>query len=435
MCGRIRRFPPQRLPAKHLPALIVGPCSVVLPRMNSANLASSNDSSMENPLAKLGAYLAGRHEPLLQAWQELVSADTALTSPDDLSRTEFRDHIPGVLAEFVRILRRESGPSSNDGQVTRSENSVEHGEHRWNQGYDLREVILEWGHLQRGLLDELEAARHALPDLPPGTFDVAADMILALVNGAIADSAEQFALLQQKQAAAERSDLESTVARFVTNEQRRVALWQQSSHDLRGRLSLIASATSLLEESDLDDVTRTETLSTLRRSTGSLKTMLSGVLEDVRAEECREERQIDTMDAGTLLGGLCAASQPLARERRLTLRSRGPESLPVEGDRGKIQRIVQNLLLNALAYTGRGEVMLSWREDDAQWWSVQVRDSGPGLPDDARLRVQAGQGSGAGIGLSIVRRLCGLLGAKLSVEPAPGEGTIFHVALPRSYAA
>ena len=103
--------------------------------MNSACLISSNDSTMEKTLAKLGNYLVGRREFLLEKWQEAVSADQALTSPDDLSRAEFRDHIPQVLAEFVHILRQEKGKPSNDDPVSHSENSVKHGAHRWKQGY------------------------------------------------------------------------------------------------------------------------------------------------------------------------------------------------------------------------------------------------------------------------------------------------------------
>ena len=175
----------------------------------------------------------------------------------------------------------------------------------------------------------------------------------------------------------------------------------------------------------------------LHKGTGSLKAMLAGVLEDTRMGASREERQVDKIDAGMLLGGLCAASQPFARERGLTLRSRGPESLPVEGDRGKVQRIAQNLLLNALAYTDQGEVTVFWQEDGPSGWSFQVRDTGPGLPgqDHERPPDQADRRHGEGLGLSIVRRLCDLLEARLHVRTAPGAGTTFTVALPRRYAA
>jgi signal transduction histidine kinase len=60
----------------------------------------------------------------------------------------------------------------------------------------------------------------------------------------------------------------------------------------------------------------------------------------------------------------------------------GPQSLPVEGDRAKIQRISQNLLLNALKYTQRGGVTVIWGAEeshDTKNWMFCVQDTGPGL--------------------------------------------------------
>ena len=132
---------------------------------------------------------------------------------------------------------------------------------------------------------------------------------------------------------------------------------------------------------DLDEPLRRESLEMLQKGTRTLKEMLAGALEDAQTDSLREECRLEAFDAGMLLGGLCAASQPLARERGLSLRSNGPQSLEVEGDRGKVQRIAQNLLLNAVYYTGRAASRFRGRRDDEDRWSFQVRDTGPGLPD------------------------------------------------------
>ena len=400
------------------------------------DVPSAAHPGSQDPAASFAEYLAARREGLLEAWQAAVTADPELTSSDDLSRNQFRDHIPQVLAEFESRLLEEIHPDSTPRRADHSDASVEHGGHRWEQGYDLREVILEWGHLHRCLLNELEVARVALPHLGPEVFFSAHRSLAALIHMAIADSAEQFARLQQKDAIRERDDLERTVARFVEDGRGRATLWREWTHDLRGQLSIITSATSLLEDPALEESLRAESLEMLQKGTSTLKAMLSGVLEDTRMETSREECRLDAFDAGTLLGGLCAASLPLARERGLSLRSNGPQSLAVEGDRGKVQRIAQNLLLNALSYTSAGGVTLSWHANEPDWWSFQVQDTGPGLPaKDSGLQ---GHGSGQppreGLGLSIVRRLCELLGARLHIETAPGAGTTFTITLPRRYA-
>ena len=70
-----------------------------------------------------------------------MNADPELTSSDDLWRNEFRDHVPQVLAEFESRLLEELHPGATPRKADHSYASVEHGEHRWQQGYDLREVI------------------------------------------------------------------------------------------------------------------------------------------------------------------------------------------------------------------------------------------------------------------------------------------------------
>jgi signal transduction histidine kinase len=152
--------------------------------------------------------------------------------------------------------------------------------------------------------------------------------------------------------------------------------------------------------------------------------------------------------------------------------------LPVEGDAVKAQRIAQNLLLNALKYTRRGGVTVSWgdsRQNDAHRWMLCVTDTGPGFhagpgasiagaleeaTEEARqVEATARTGTsgqdgandpsssdaspvdtrpvhaerGEGIGLSIVKRLCELLDASMEMNSTPGEGTSLRIVFPRRY--
>jgi signal transduction histidine kinase len=145
--------------------------------------------------------------------------------------------------------------------------------------------------------------------------------------------------------------------------------------------------------------------------------------------------------------------------------------LVVETDKVKLQRIVQNLLLNALAYTDTGFISISWSQQGDLRWVLSIQDSGPGLPhaltnllakqlkptvdptatmgvDQAEpvavvpnndqhiasgpvLARQSAKGDhGEGVGLQIVKRLCNLLGASLEVESQLGRGTLFRIRLP-----
>jgi signal transduction histidine kinase len=147
----------------------------------------------------------------------------------------------------------------------------------------------------------------------------------------------------------------------------------------------------------------------------------------------------------------------------------------VQGDKTKVVRILQNLLLNAVKYTQRGGVSVTWGPDegrDTDRWTFSVQDTGPGIDEnqaapfaqelndatkagnDAReassdrrrdiapaatlpsasKELPQSQQPGEGVGLSIVKRLCELLDAGLELATSPGQGSTFRVMLPRSYA-
>lgn len=407
--------------------------------------------------AALADHLAARRAGILREWRAAVDADPELTSASTLNRREFNDHIPHVLNTFERRLREGLGGAGGDPTGKLRTSSVEHGFHRWRQGYDLREVILEWGYLQACLLRELETCRgDALPGLDPAALAAATADLAHLVNTGIADSAEQYSRLQGKESAGRLHELEGVLVSFTDAGRRRADTWREAAHDLRGQLNIIVSATALLDDDTLPGPMRDESFDLLKKGVRTLHKMLSEVLDVARLETGRETWHVAPFDAGELLGGLCAATQPLARERGLFLKIDGPESLPVEGDRGKIQRIAQNLLLNAIQNTERGEITLSWAADDAERWRFHVHDTGPGLPPAARAALVSERrpptrtgsaaalptappvrppapSSGEGIGLSIVRRLADLLQARVDVETAPGEGTDIRVFLPRRY--
>jgi signal transduction histidine kinase len=199
--------------------------------------------------------------------------------------------------------------------------------------------------------------------------------------------------------------------------------------------------------------------------------MLDEVMDLARLQAGRELREVKPFDAAAALKELAETLQRIAAERGLYLKTEGPESLPVEGDAGKVRRIAQNLLLNALKYTQHGGVTLSWgdsRNNDPKRWMLCVTDTGPGIhagpgapladalqeaTADARHAEKNGaagsrapdpapipsdprpvhQERGEGIGLSIVKRLCELLDAAVELDSKPDVGTVFRIVLPRHY--
>jgi signal transduction histidine kinase len=429
---------------------------------------------MDEQLTALRAHLAARRSAILKTWRKAVYGDAELTTASSLPRTQFYDHIPDMLDGFARKLHR--GEETSSSREEQKEDAAAHGLQRWQQGYHLREVTREWGRLQMCLVDELERYAFAHSDLEPAVMCIAWRALAELCSEGVRESTAQYFHLQQLEAIGHVRDLEQALEQVRELERQRAELWQQAAHDLRGNLGVVANVTAGLSRDGVPEPTRTSFLRLLKKNMSSLHSMLDDVTSLARLQAGQEQLRVMPFDAASLLVELCENLQPFAVEQGLFLKTNGPTTLQVEGDAVKTRRIAQNLLLNALKYTQKGGVTVSWgdsRKNDAERWMLCVQDTGPGFhagpgaplaaaleeateeahhveerarngingqQDEPELapgsppdRRPVHQEQGEGIGLSIVKRLCELLDASVELESRPNEGTLFRVVLPRRY--
>ena len=110
---------------------------------------------IDEELNAVATHLRERREAILEAWRAAADADPQLTTVNSLPRSQFNDHIPDVLDLLERKLQAWPQEPQRLDQEQKSD-AAAHGLQRWQQGYRLREVTREWGHLQLVLLDELE---------------------------------------------------------------------------------------------------------------------------------------------------------------------------------------------------------------------------------------------------------------------------------------
>lgn len=428
-------------------------------------------------LAALASYLNSRRPDILHAWHGAVDQDAELTAPSSLPRSQFNDHIPELLESFNRSLQVWPRPESSASEEKRHVDAATHGLQRWQQGYHLRELTREWGHLNLCLVGELEKYSLAHSELEPDVMPTAWRALAKLCIQGVSESTTQYFHLQQAEAAGHVCDMEQTLDEVRELERRRSEMFRQAAHDLRGNVGVVKNVTSGLTQDSIPEEMRDEFLRLLQRSVLSLHAMLDEVMDLARLQAGHELRDIKPLDVGHLLHDLFENLQPLANDRGLFLKAEGPSSLMVDGDAIKIRRIAQNLLLNALKYTRAGGVTLRWgdgRNNDPDRWGLFVQDTGPGFHAgpgsplaealkeatteskqvDANARknkaasasakaaaVEASkpdprpvhQERGEGIGLSIVKRLCEILDASVELESKPSIGTTFRVFLPRHY--
>jgi PAS domain S-box-containing protein len=181
-------------------------------------------------------------------------------------------------------------------------------------------------------------------------------------------------------------------------------------------------------------------LNSMERALDGLRTLLDSLLDVSRLDAGLVVAQPTVIPLGALLERLAGEYAPRAVAAGLRFRVVGTRAA-VRSDPTLLERIVRNLLENALRYTERGGILLGCRHQQGRI-RLEVVDTGVGIAPDKLEEVfeefyQVGnlerdRAQGLGLGLAIVRRLARLLGHEIVVRSRPGQGSRFGVVLPLS---
>lgn len=215
------------------------------------------------------------------------------------------------------------------------------------------------------------------------------------------------------------------------------------SHDLRTPLTAIIGYADLLDlgiPEPMSDGSR-ERVNRISTSARHLLYLLNELLSFARLDSGKESKREIPIDARDVLRDVTSVIEALAAERNLSLSVRAPAApVPVLTDPDKLRQILFNLAGNAVKYTKRGEVCITLRQRADGKSEFEVADTGDGIAKQHLERIfepfwqvdptQRLHGGGTGLGLSVVKRLCALLGGKLTVVSEPGRGSTFTVCLP-----
>ncbi len=210
-----------------------------------------------------------------------------------------------------------------------------------------------------------------------------------------------------------------------------------ASHDLRQPVQSLFFLTSALAEQTRGSSGH-GTLKTMQQALEALKRLLDGLLDISKLDAGVVEPVSTTVPIQPILERLAAEYAPEAARRGLTLRV-VPTSLHARSDPMLLERVIRNLLDNALRYTERGGVLLGVRRSRRRF-HIAVCDSGAGIPPDRQEEIfeeftqlgnpERDREKGLGLGLAIVRRLCALLGHPVALRSRPGHGSVFLVTVP-----
>ena len=213
-----------------------------------------------------------------------------------------------------------------------------------------------------------------------------------------------------------------------------------ASHDLRQPLHAMGLFAEALRQRSHDDEV-IQLVNSINASVDALEGLFSELLDITRIDTGGVEVRPAHFPVGAIFRKLRLHFEPTAFEKGLALRFRGQQHHAF-ADPLLVERILRNLVSNAIRYTEDGSVLVSCRRRGNRL-RLQVWDTGPGiaaadqqrifeeffqLPGGAARTVH--QHKGLGLGLAIVKRLAGLMGEPLALRSAIGRGSVFTVEVP-----
>jgi signal transduction histidine kinase len=215
-----------------------------------------------------------------------------------------------------------------------------------------------------------------------------------------------------------------------------------ASHDLRQPVHALSLFVAAMRPRTMDDEAR-ELLDHIDDSVRAMGGLFGGLLDISRLDAGVVEVNRRPIAVQPLLERVCHDFEVLANAKGLQLVLHEC-SASVMSDALLLERILRNIIANAITYTDRGRVVVGCRRRHGQL-SIQVWDTGRGIPADEQEHVfqefyqlgnpERDRTKGVGLGLAIVRRLTQLLGHTLTVRSELRQGSMFAVSIPYADAA
>jgi signal transduction histidine kinase len=218
---------------------------------------------------------------------------------------------------------------------------------------------------------------------------------------------------------------------------RRQEMQRLVSHELKTPLSSIAGFGESLERYELDGDEQRRVASLIRGEAQRLQEMVTVFLDLERLGGGHWEGATESVDLGLQVASRLEVLSAAARRRNIAIAPTIADGCRIEGVPALLDRVVDNLVGNAIKYTKNDdeiEVEVFRLDEHVR---LVVRDHGPGIPEDGMprvfdrfYRVPGAEGTGAGLGLALVKEVIDWHGGCITIDSEMGVGSTFSVGLP-----
>jgi heavy metal sensor kinase len=215
-----------------------------------------------------------------------------------------------------------------------------------------------------------------------------------------------------------------------------------ASHELRTPLTIVKGELQEIVANPDCSPELAERIGSVLEEVARLENLVSGLLMLSRLDTGDAQREWVDVNLTDLANGTADQMRLIAEDRGVQLQPQMQATVTVRGDRGRLKQVIVNLLDNAIKFTPRGGVVSLHTQIDGASGTLEVRDTGIGIPESALPHIfdrfyrvdeaRSREDGGAGLGLSIVRSICSAHGAEIEVEVRrpPAHGSCFRLKFP-----
>lgn len=241
-----------------------------------------------------------------------------------------------------------------------------------------------------------------------------------------------------------RAELENKNGKLMEMDRIKSQFYANISHELRTPLTLLLTPMDALMSriSGQSDPKSSDLVRTMQTNGMRLLKLINDLLDLVRLDSGNLGVKREKLDLDEFLNGLMSSLRQAAEKRKIQLAAKVADDISTAIiDSDKLEKVILNLVFNALKFTGVGGVIKVEAERDGSDLIIRVSDTGSGIPADKVPFIfdrfwQVDNSAhrkhrGAGIGLALVKELIEVQGGTVEVQSVEGEGTVFELRLPQ----